>query len=184
MKNKLILYIACSLDGYIADENRGIDFLNETTLEAMGYGSFYETIQTIIMGNTTYRQLTTELSPDVWLYEGKHCYVYSRSETGKTEHAEYTALPPKELLVNMRKNHLGNIWLMGGGEIVRLFMQDHLIDEYRITIMPTLIGAGLPLFLAGFPKASLSFDKVNNVNGVLELIYRRRADAQPRMLIE
>ena len=184
MENKLILYIACSLDGYIADKNGGIDFLSETTLEAMGYDAFYDTIRTIIMGNTTYRQLTTELSPDAWPYEGRHCYVYSRTETGKTEYVEYTALPPKELLANIRTDHPGNIWLMGGGEIVRLFMQDDLIDEYRITVMPILLGGGLPMFPAGFPKASLTLLKVNNINGVLELIYRRRADAKPHMLTE
>ena len=66
MKNKLILYIAMSLDGYIAEKDGNISFLDETPSPSpdLDYETFYHSLQAIIMGGKTYRQIKNELSPD------------------------------------------------------------------------------------------------------------------------
>ena len=66
MKNKLILYIAMSLDGYIAEKDGNISFLDETPSPSpdLGYEAFYHSLQELILGGITYRQIKNELSPD------------------------------------------------------------------------------------------------------------------------
>lgn len=177
MENKLILYIAASLDGYIADQNGGIDFLNETAGPApdLGYEAFYASVQGIIFGGNTYRQVKNELSPDVWPYAGTPCYVYSRRQNPEDPNVRFTQLPPKQLLETIWDEHPGNIWLMGGGEIIRSFMQENLIDEYYIYIQPTILGDGIPLFPASFPKADLSLQRCTQIGEIVELVYRRKS---------
>ena len=72
MKNKLILYIAMSLDGYIAGKNGDISFLDETPNPSpdLGYEKFYRSLCAVILGGNTYRQIKNDLSPDQWPYEG------------------------------------------------------------------------------------------------------------------
>lgn len=173
----VILYVACSLDGYLADAEGGIGFLEACTVPMadLGYDAFYDSIGTLIMGGKTYRQVANELSPDQWPYAGKPCYVYSRTETGANDKVAFTALPPKELLAEIRRDGPeGAIWLMGGGEIIRVFLQDGLIDEYRLYLMPTLLGAGIPVFPRDYPQTSLALKSAKDIQGIVELIYTRK----------
>lgn len=175
MENKLILYIAMSLDGYIADKDGGIGFLDETptALPDLGYEEFYSSIQAIIFGGKTYRQVKYELSPDKWMYEGMPCYICTRQQNQHDPNVCFTDLPPKQLLETIQKDHPGNTWLMGGGEIIRCFMQENLIDEYYIYVMPTVLGEGIPLFPASFPKANLKLISCKSIGEIAELIYQR-----------
>jgi len=172
--DKLILYIACSLDGYIADATCGIGFLEETPgpVPDTGFEQFYDSVGSLIMGNTTYRQVG-ELA-DTWPYEGKPCYVYSRRETGQNGQVAFTSLSPAALLEELRSEHGGAIWLVGGGEIVQLFLAENLIDEYYIYLMPDLLGDGLPLFPAGFPKTKLSLQSVQAIGQIVEVVYHKK----------
>lgn len=175
MENKLILYIAMSLDGYIADKDGGIGFLEETatSLPDLGYEEFYSSIGAIIFGGKTYRQVKNELSPDKWMYEGMPCYICTRQQQPHDPNVHFTDLPPTQLLETIQKEHPGNTWLMGGGEIIRRFMQESLIDEYRIYVMPTILGEGIPLFPASFPKANLKLTSCKNFGEIVELVYKR-----------
>ena len=176
MSGKLILYIACSLDGYIADANGGIGFLDETpiALPDLGYDQFYQSIGTIIIGGKTYRQVKYELSPTEWMYEEKNCYVYSKQQNPDDHNVQFTNLPPSKLLEHIRQHHSGDIWLMGGGEIVHCFIQENLIDEYYIYVMPNLLGEGIPLFRAGFPPVKIELKSAKAMKGITEMIYCRR----------
>lgn len=85
MSRSIVLYIAASLDGYIAKSSGAVDWLGgqgDDPYANNGYDNFYSTIDTVIMGRTTYEQVINELSPDIWVYEGKKCYV---AATGKYE---------------------------------------------------------------------------------------------------
>ena len=175
MPGKLILYIACSLDGYIADMNGGIGFLDETpaALADLGYDEFYKSIGTLIIGGKTYRQVKYELSPDEWMYKGKNCYVYSHRQNAKDPDVRFTNLPPAKLLAYIRQSHDGDVWMMGGGEIIHQFMQENLIDEYHIYVMPNLLGGGIPLFRAGFSPAKIELKSTKAMKGIVEMIYCR-----------
>ncbi len=80
--NKLILYIAMSLDGYIAEKDGGIRFLEETPNPSsdLGYEKFYSSVQAALLGGKTYRQIKNDLSPGKWPYEGMPCYVCTRQQ--------------------------------------------------------------------------------------------------------
>lgn len=176
MENKLILYIAMSVDGYIADKNGGIDFLYETPMPSpdLDYEAFYASIQAIVLGGTTYRQVKNELSPDQWPYLGMPCYVYTRQQNLEDPNVRFTQLPPKQLLETIWKEHPGNVWMMGGGNIIRSFMQENLIDEYYIYVQPTILGDGIPLFPTDFPKTNLCLNSCRQIGDIVELFYQRK----------
>ena len=90
---KVTLFIAMSLDGYIADKDGGVDWLNgqEEDGENMDtYSEFIKTIDTIIMGWNTYHQLTSELSPEEWVYPEQISYVITHREIPSTERIHFT----------------------------------------------------------------------------------------------
>lgn len=88
MKRQVVLYIAVSLDGYIARENGEIDWLYDVEGEGdNGYSEFYQTIDTVLMGNKTYEH-TFELA-DQFPYPDKGCYVFSRSERQPSPHVTF-----------------------------------------------------------------------------------------------
>lgn len=165
-----------SLDGYIAEKDGTISFLDETPSPSpdLGYENFYNSLQAIILGGKTYRQIKNELSPDEWPYEGMACYVCTRQQHQHDPNVQFTSLPPgRQLLDLISEKHSGNIWLMGGGEIIRCFMCENLIDTYYIYILPTVLGSGIPLFPAGFPKTNLKLESCKNIGEVVELIYQK-----------
>lgn len=174
---KLVLYIAMSLDGYIADLNGGIDFLNELPQSQEpdpDYDAFYESIDTIIMGNTTYKQVINELHTEGWVYPNKKCYVFSNCMKGSTADIEYTNLEPRRLLEKIRETDGKDIWIVGGGKIIEAFMEEDLIDKYYIYVMPVVLGQGIPLFREETPKTSLKLDGVNQIGEIVEIQYSKK----------
>ena len=88
-------------------------------------------------------------------------------DTGSPGKRGRRSLPPPASRIPGRR-------LMGGGEIVYGFMRDGLVDQYYIYAMPVLLGDGIPLFPAGFPKAELTLESCKNFGEIVELVYRRR----------
>ena len=176
LSGNLILYAACSLDGYIAEADGGIRFLEEspTSLASLGYDAFYASISTLIMGGKTYRQIAHDLSPEKWLYTGKITNVYTNSPFEEQQEVKQATLPPKELLEQIRGTSAGDIWLVGGGEIVKMFMEANLVDRYMIYIMPNLLGRGVRLFSQGFPPSKVTLESVQKVDAIVEVIYNRQ----------
>ena len=98
---KVILYIAMSLDGYIADSGGGVGWLSEYGGSAGddGYQEFAAEVDTVVMGMNTYRQITTELSPGEWPYGGMRCFVMTHSPAAAPQgEAVFTDQPPSELV--------------------------------------------------------------------------------------
>lgn len=146
---KIILYSAVSLDGFIARENGELDWLdalpNPGNID-YGYGEFYSGIDTVVMGRRTYEEV---LGFGVeWPYPDRKSYVVSH-KTNVSIQTPNTYLLHGELTQEMEKlkNEKGkNIWLAGGGILNTSFLNADLVDEMIITVMPIIIGAGLPLF--------------------------------------
>ena len=89
---QVVLYLAISVDGYLADEQGGVDWLSGDGSEPDAPGSypaFLDTVDAIVMGWTTYHQLVTELSPDSWPYEGRPCYVVTHRQEEDQEHISF-----------------------------------------------------------------------------------------------
>lgn len=80
---KVSLFIAMSLDGYIADKKGGVDWLNgqdSGTETEDGYSTFIQDVDTVLMGWNTYHQIVTQLSPDQWVYPDQTSYVFTHRQ--------------------------------------------------------------------------------------------------------
>lgn len=174
---KVILYIAMSLDGYIADPKGGVEWLGgqDAASEDMGsYPEFIQTVDTVIMGWKTYHQVTTELSPDKWIYSGMKSYIITHQKLTVTEEIECTEQPLEELIADLKKQEGKHIWICGGASIAGQLIEKNLIDRYHITVMPTLLGDGIRLFEKSHKELKLKLIGTQSYNGMTDLIYERR----------
>lgn len=174
---KIVLFIAMSLDGYIADINGGVDWLsghgsNEENIDA--YSEFIKDIDTVIMGWKTYHQVKTELSPDEWVYSGLKSYVITHNDIPATEEIEYVNDEPCELVKRLKCEKGRDIWICGGAEIVQQLISANIIDKYYISVIPTILGNGVRLFAEAEQEIKLRLVKTQNYNGIVDLVYERR----------
>jgi len=171
MERKVVLYIAMSLDGYIAREDGRIDWLPQAENKDFGFGEFYNTIDTVIIGRTTYEQIINELSPKVWAYEGKKCYVATTSNYENDQNVEFISNEIFEKVKKMKLEKGKDIWLVGGGKLIDQFIKQNLVDKYVITIIPTILGDGIPLFNKDNPQIGLSLVETNRIGDIVTLTY-------------
>lgn len=146
--SELVLYIAQSLDGYIARRNGSIDWLHDfdDSSTAERYDKFIETVGVIIMGYSTYQKLVEELSTEQWPYFNKEVYVFTHRILDNPYGVVFIQKNINELVLNLKNTTKSTIWLVGGSNIIDQFMQYDLIDRYIITLIPTILGEGIPLF--------------------------------------
>ena len=176
--SKVVLYIACSLDGYIAKPDGNVDWLNtfpNPDGTDYGYGEFRSSIDTAIMGRRTYEEI---LGYGVeWPYSGMVVYVVTADKRFKVRSPDtYT------IQRNLREHVSGilsktekDVWLVGGGKLISLFLNQNLLDRMIITIVPIILGDGIPLF-AENPRSSVW--KLSNSkpyeSGLISLTYDRK----------
>ena len=173
----LSLFIAASLDGYIAKPNDDLSFLKlvEKEGEDYGYAKFSDTIETIIVGRKTYDYVLKKIGPAHYDNGQRNVYVITRTERpGEGRTTFYTG----ELagLVQRLKSESGkNIYCDGGAEIINELLKHYLVDEFIISIIPVLVGNGTRLFKDNRPEqllelvGSKSFD-----TGLMQLHYKRK----------
>ena len=149
MEKKNKVFTATSLDGFIADKNGGIDWLHAIPNPEgtdMGYGKFFAEIDAVVMGRNTFE---TVCGFDIaWPYK-KPVFVLSNSMTGIPEkyrdHAELVKGSLKEVLEIIHAKGCFRLYI-DGGKTIQSFLKEDLIDEMTITIIPFLLGGGIPLF--------------------------------------
>ena len=143
MRN-IILYTAASLDHYIARNNGAIDWLFDD--QDYGYTNFYAHIDTLLMGNNTYK---TVKSFGSFPHNDRHCIVFShlpKPSTDKEPSVEFVNTNIVPFVAQLKAQAGGDIWLVGGGEINTLLLNAQLIDKMVLSIHPILLGNGIPLF--------------------------------------
>ncbi|MEP5339664.1 MAG: dihydrofolate reductase family protein [Algibacter sp.] len=163
MKKKNKVFIATSLDGYIADKNGGIDWLhsiaNPDNID-MGYSEFISQIDALVMGRKTFE---TVCGFDIdWPYQ-KPVFVLSNSLTRVPDKYKDKVVLIKGTLTGIldQIHEKGYYSLyIDGGKTIQSFLKEDLIDEMTITIIPYLLGRGIPLF-AELPNR-LDFECVNS----------------------
>ena len=143
------LFIASTLDGYIATKEESLQWLFDVEGEGdNGYGAFYSDIGTIIMGKKTYDWLEKEQAGQ-WPYSDKTSYILTHQKISSTDNIVFI---DKEKLTELSVNFADtdkNIWVVGGGEVIKLFIENHWVDELQVTIAPVLLGDGISLFPSG-----------------------------------
>jgi dihydrofolate reductase len=171
-KGRQILYIAVSLDGYIATNDDSLDWLFEVKGDGdNGYGDFIKDIDCIILGRRTYDWIM-EKEKDNFPYKKEKCYVF----TNRKEQLKYVEVVNEDLktFINKTRKDYKNIWIVGGGEIIKQYLELDEIDEFRITIAPVILGRGIGLFHEISKKIELELVGVNKRNQFAELIYSRK----------
>ncbi|MGF1761171.1 dihydrofolate reductase family protein [Photobacterium sagamiensis] len=157
------VFIATSLDGYIADRNDGLDWLHAIPNPEgsdMGYGAHFDRIDALVMGRNTLEMI---LSFDVeWPYS-KPVFVLSNTMTSVPEGYEDKVFlvsgPLKDVVNQLNEKGFKNLYI-DGGVTIQNFLKEDLIDEMIITTMPVLLGGGAPLF--GDLEAPLNFELVKS----------------------
>lgn len=173
---KINLFIAMSLDGYIADNNSGVDWLvgqgDDDTIDA--YSEFIKEMDTVIMGWNTYHQIITELSPNEWVYGDLTTYVLTHSKYTSSAKIRFTDENPIQLVKKLQKESQKGIWICGGANLIQQLVKKDLIDCYHITIIPTILGGGIRLFENADHEIKLRLLKTQTHNGMTDLVYVRR----------
>ncbi|MBO2943449.1 dihydrofolate reductase [Paenibacillus sp. F411] len=167
---KVSVFIAPTLDGYIAGKDDSLDWLFKVEGEGdNGYSEFYDTVDTILMGKRTFDWIMNQ--GEAFPYKGKACYVFTRSETASHEDVTFVNGSPSELIQKLKKEDGSKIWVVGGGDLLQSLLSERLVDELFITIAPVLLGEGIPLFKGGGPPQELLFKGSRSFNQFVELHY-------------
>ena len=179
---EISLYIATSLDGYIADARGGVGWLNayddEEQGEDYGYADFYSSVSALAMGRRTYDQV---LGFGEWPYPGKPTYVFTNTplispppqvEAIQSDAAGFTR--------TIAAQCTGRVWLVGGADLAQQFHAHGLIDEYLLFVAPLVLGDGIRLFRRPAPPASMRLVESRSYdNGFVQLAYRPQPVVHP-----
>lgn len=173
-KNRL--FIATSIDGYIARKDGSLDWLdaipNPDNLD-YGYYKFYDSIDTILMGRKTYEEVLG-FGVD-WPYPDCKTYVISqRAVDIKTENTYLMDGPFEKKVGELRQEKGKDIWVVGGGVLISSMLDLNLIDEMLITITPVILGEGISLF-PNAPRET-KFELVDTESfktGFVNLVYKK-----------
>lgn len=181
---KVILDLAVTLDGFIEGENGEVDWCIMDS--EMGFTNFLNQIDTILYGRKSYDlwgQYTptiedTDAEKEMWGFvHSKEKYVFSKTQKGTDNKAVFiNEVSPEE--VNNIKNKPGkDIWLYGGASLITTFIDLGLVDEFRLSVHPVVLGEGKPLFIDIKQRLNLKLiDTRSFSSGVVQLIYHLNRD--------
>ena len=187
--SQITLYIAASLDGYIADADGGVGWLPSgdggSAGDDYGYAGFYAGVDAIVMGRRTYEQVRGFGVP--WPYPGKPAYVFTNrppddgDDARRPPEVQFIRCDAGAFVRDIAGRYAGIVWLVGGANLAEQFRAAGLIDEYRVFVIPVILGRGVPLFAGdcdaegGAPPTALRLEETQVfADGVAMLRYRPR----------
>jgi dihydrofolate reductase len=174
-ERKVIIYIATSVDGYIAKPNDDLNFLSIVQKEGedYGYGDFISAVDTVIVGRKTYDWVMTQV-PE-FPHADKNSFIISRTAKPSIGKLKFYTGKVKDLILQLKKETGKNIFVDGGAEIVNQVLKDDLVDELILSIIPILVGKGIKLFQDGRPEQLLKLVSATTFEkGLTQLHYKRR----------
>jgi dihydrofolate reductase len=171
---EIILYIASSLDGFIARKDGDVSWLNAYQIEGQdyGYSEFLSTIDLIVMGSRTYEQLKS-FGP--WPYKEIKTYVLTSRDLPVQDGANVVIYhgSVEDLLARIRDESQKSIWLLGGASVAQSFLKVRAVDVIILSIIPVLLGEGIPLFRGHVADSTLQLIESRLYqNSVAQLHYR------------
>lgn len=176
MSRKVVLYIAMSLDGFIAKPDNDLSWLNivEKEGEDYGYSNFCNTTDTIIIGRKTYDKVVSmgfeNPHPD------KTTYIVTKTPRPQNGNLIYYSDDIIHLVNKLKSESGKNIYCDGGAEIVNLLLNNHLLDEMIISVIPILLGEGIKLFNNSLNENKLTFQHTKAFeSGLVQLHYALKA---------
>jgi dihydrofolate reductase len=173
VRDRVRVFIACSLDGFIAGPDDDLSWLpqleSDPSGEDYGYSAFIEGTAAILMGRRSY---DVAAAFDRWPYGDMPVFV-ATSRPLEPVTTTVTALTgtARELLAKVRTRIDGSIYL-DGGALIRSFVEDDLVDELTITVVPVILGGGSPLFGGTARRQALRLLAASSYpNGLVQLHY-------------
>lgn len=173
MKPRLIYYVAASLDGYIARPDGRTDWLDaiQAGEEDHGYHAFYDGIDALLMGRTSFDTLTRQEGD--WPYPAKPCLVLTRNPLEQLPAGvSMRHCTPGEALTVLAEQGHQRIWLVGGGSLAGNCFAAGLLDELVVSLVPYLLGAGIPMFASGLERRLKLHEQRSFSSGVVQLHYQ------------
>lgn len=177
MKNKVILYAAASLDGMIAGKNDDLKWLDDVPPDPdgdYGYSDLLKRCGTIIMGRRTY-EVVQGLSAE-WPYTGKDSFIMTHNAafSPATPDTFVCTGDPVQFVADRFQKTSKDIWLVGGGNLIRSFLELDLVDEIILTLIPKILGGGIPYFPTGMKSSQWHLESSRSYpGGVVILTYSR-----------
>jgi dihydrofolate reductase len=173
---KIKLFIASSLDGYIAKEDEDISWLFSD--DDYGYKKFYDSIDTVIMGRKTYEKA---LKVEEYPFKEKNCYIFTKNTMFPTtdilQRTTGNNIKIINNIIDFIKNLVNtegkNIWLVGGSEIISILMNANMVDEIILSIHPLILGNGISLFTK--IKRQIKLKVLNSItydSGLIQIHYK------------
>ena len=185
-KRKIIVYIATSADGFIARPDGSVDWLDRPRPKGnYGMGAFYKSIDAVLWGRKTcdialdfQKKGVTGSAFDTRVKN----YVFTRSllQSPAPAGVEFVSEPIKAFATRLREKKGKDIWMMGGAGIIASFLDEGEIDELILSVIPTLIGEGIPLIAPRHRTVPLTLVSCTKfTDGVVKLHYSVRKQARP-----
>ncbi len=136
VQRQIVLYIACSPDGYIAGPKDDLSFLNLVTQTGQDYGyeSFISGVDTVITGRKTYDWVIKQGIP--YPHTDKETYILTRKAKPPQGTLTFYTDSPKELVEGLKQKEGKTIFCEGGSEIVHLLLKEGLIDKIILSVVP------------------------------------------------
>jgi len=176
MERKVILYIATSLDGYIAQPNDDLSFLSivQKDGEDYGYADFVNSVDTVILGRKTYDWVMTQVSE--FPHADKNSFVITRTPRPSIGKTNFYTGKLQDLIIKLKAELGKNIFIDGGAELVNELLKENLIDEFIISVIPILVGNGTKLFKDGRPEQKLQLLSTKKFDKGLAQLHYKLAD--------
>jgi len=145
-KRKVVVYIATSVDGFIAQEGDKLDFLSlvEKEGEDYGYNQFIDTVSTVIVGRRTYNWVIQHVP--VFPHSSKETFVITSEKRESEGNIQFYNQSPVILVKQLLQNNGGTIFVDGGANVIHQLLDENLIDELILSVIPILVGKGTRLF--------------------------------------
>jgi len=176
---KLRIYIAVSIDGFIATTDGKVGWLDPFNTVDYGYNDFVKDIGTIVYGRTTFEQ---ELTHGAWPHAGRRAIVLTHRPLPRNTPAGVEAFEGKisGLIPQLRDSTGGDVWLIGGGKSIVPFLERGEVDSMDLFIMPVMLGDGIQLFPRAIEQQDFTLTASTPFpNGVVHLSYARKAPQNP-----
>ena len=178
MRAKVIYQVASSLDGFIATQNGGVDWLHDFARQEVkeedvpaDWAEFQNSFDGIVLGGRTYDVALksgqwTSVDRPSWVFTGRELPILHPS-------IQLTQETPEDLVRDLDDRGFKRIWLMGGGKLAASFVNAGLIDSVLVSIMPIVLGKGIPLLGKLRLSAQLKLaDSKQTSGGIVEVAYK------------
>jgi dihydrofolate reductase len=188
---RIILDLAVTLDGFIEGKNGEVDWCIMDS--DMGFIDFLHQIDTILYGRKSYELWgnytpeteVTEIEKELWeAVHSKQKYVFSRTQKGTDDKAIFINDQILEEVNKLKNKHGKDIWLYGGSSLITSFIKLGLVDEFRLSVHPVVLGEGKPLFMDIQERLNLKLVNTRSFSsGVVQLIYHLNKGINDRMYV-